>query len=76
AAGAYEYFLFKGGVTANTTENWYLRSTLVRGSEPPASTGGTSVSPEEPETTAPPPALEQPPAALPVDPDTETPVTE
>ncbi|RRY11656.1 autotransporter family protein [Brucella anthropi] len=76
AAGAYEYFLFKGGVTANTTENWYLRSTLVRGSEPPASTGGTSVSPEEPETTAPPPALEQPPATLPVDPDTETPVTE
>ncbi|KAB2676588.1 autotransporter domain-containing protein [Brucella tritici] len=76
AAGAYEYFLFKGGVSANTTENWYLRSTLVHGSEPPASTGGTSVTPEEPETTAPPPALEQPPATLPADPDTETPVTE
>ena len=34
AAGAYEYFLFKGGVSANTTENWYLRSTLVKGSQP------------------------------------------
>lgn len=34
AAGAYEYFLFKGGVSANTTENWYLRSTLVNGSQP------------------------------------------
>jgi outer membrane autotransporter protein len=29
AAGAYEYFLFKGGVTAGTGENWYLRSTLT-----------------------------------------------
>ncbi len=82
AAGAYEYFLFRGGVSANTTENWYLRSTLVRGSEPPAATDGTAVAPEEPETTAPPPALEQPPAVLPVDPnegnpdDTSTPVTE
>lgn len=29
AAGAYEYLLFKGGVTANTEENWYLRSTAL-----------------------------------------------
>jgi autotransporter family porin len=29
AAGAYEYFLFKGGVTTGTAENFYLRSTLV-----------------------------------------------
>ena len=34
AAGAYEYFLFKGGVSAGTEENWYLRSTLV--TPPPA----------------------------------------
>lgn len=34
AAGAFEYFLFKGGVSAGTTENWYLRSTLV--TPPPA----------------------------------------
>ncbi len=68
AAGAYEYFLFKGGVSANTTENWYLRSTLVNGSEPGAVTEETPVT-EEPETTPPPPALEEPPAELPVDPD-------
>ncbi|MGH6858659.1 MAG: autotransporter domain-containing protein [Phyllobacterium sp.] len=74
AAGAYEYFLFKGGVSANTEENWYLRSTLVSGTsaqpapdptepEPPAP------QPEEPETAPPPPPLEQPAAPLPVDPD-------
>ena len=28
AAGAFEYFLFKGGVSAGTGENWYLRSTM------------------------------------------------
>src|SRR3546814_18591630 len=33
AVGAYEYFLFRGGVLAGTTDNWYLRSTL-----PPAPT--------------------------------------
>ncbi len=37
AAGAYQYYLFKGGVSANTAENWYLRSTIVQGI-PPAST--------------------------------------
>ncbi len=34
AAGAYEYFLFKGGVSAGTSENWYLRSTVVAGPAP------------------------------------------
>ena len=28
AVGAYEYFLFRGGATTGTDENWYLRSTL------------------------------------------------
>ncbi|RVA86405.1 autotransporter outer membrane beta-barrel domain-containing protein, partial [Mesorhizobium sp. M7A.F.Ca.CA.004.02.1.1] len=28
AAGAFEYYLFKGGVSAGSEENWYLRSTL------------------------------------------------
>ena len=32
AAGAYEYFLFRG---QRTSENWYLRSTLVTGPTPP-----------------------------------------
>jgi type V secretory pathway adhesin AidA len=27
-AGAYEYYLYKGGVTAGTTNSWYLRSSL------------------------------------------------
>ncbi len=34
SAGAYEYFLFKGGVSAGTGENWYLRSTIVPGPVP------------------------------------------
>ncbi|AXK38165.1 autotransporter outer membrane beta-barrel domain-containing protein [Crenobacter cavernae] len=34
AAGAYEYLLFKGG--EGGAENWYLRSSLTPGSEPPA----------------------------------------
>lgn len=29
SAGAYEYLLFKGGVTSGTENNWYLRSTVV-----------------------------------------------
>ncbi|KAF1011327.1 MAG: Adhesin BmaC autotransporter [Pseudomonas fluorescens] len=28
SAGAYDYYLFKGGVTPGTEENWYLRSTV------------------------------------------------
>ncbi|MDH7791322.1 autotransporter outer membrane beta-barrel domain-containing protein [Ochrobactrum sp. AN78] len=82
AAGAYEYFLFKGGVSANTNENWYLRSTLVSGSQPAPVVPEENLTPEAPETSAPPPALEQPPAPLPIDPndpdpeDTSAPVTE
>lgn len=34
AFGAYEYLLFRGGVTAGTEENWYLRSTLINPEEP------------------------------------------
>ncbi|MBT2766957.1 autotransporter domain-containing protein [Stenotrophomonas sp. ISL-67] len=64
AAGAFEYFLFKGGVSAGSGENWYLRSTLVNGAvagraAPP--TGLGSVTPEPP----PPEALGTPPPALP-----------
>ncbi|ATU91718.1 autotransporter domain-containing protein [Phyllobacterium zundukense] len=36
AAGAYEYYLFKGGVSSGTAENWYLRSSSIPGSENPA----------------------------------------
>jgi outer membrane autotransporter protein len=31
SAGAYEYVLFKGGVSSGTGDNWYLRSTVVAG---------------------------------------------
>ncbi|RYD44061.1 MAG: autotransporter outer membrane beta-barrel domain-containing protein, partial [Sphingomonadales bacterium] len=41
AVGAYEYFLFRGGTTTGTGENWYLRSTL-----PPPPTPATPTPPE------------------------------
>ncbi|MFL9584254.1 autotransporter domain-containing protein [Stenotrophomonas sp. AB1(2024)] len=72
AAGAFEYFLFKGGVSAGSGENWYLRSTLVNGvvagrAAPP--TGLGSVTPEPP----PPEALGTPPPALPPPPSPDVP---
>ncbi|MEG2979912.1 MAG: autotransporter outer membrane beta-barrel domain-containing protein [Stenotrophomonas sp.] len=73
SAGAYEYFLFKGGVSAGTGENWYRRSTLVAGPAP-APNGGGEVLPPPPPTppVAPPPPI--PPAPPPppegaIDPD-------
>lgn len=74
-AGAYEYFLFRSGSSADTTENWYLRSTIVT---PPASPApqpagapgdgeGQNVPPEPPETTPPPPPSEFPAVPLPTD---------
>lgn len=47
SAGAYDYRLFKGGVTAGSENSWYLRSTLVA---PPAPAPG------EPPVTPPVPA--------------------
>ncbi|ASL48332.1 Antigen 43 [Burkholderia sp. AD24] len=38
AAGAYDYYLAKGGVTSGTTESWYLRNTVPT---PPIETAGT-----------------------------------
>ncbi|HMF67369.1 MAG TPA: autotransporter domain-containing protein [Phyllobacterium sp.] len=38
AAGAFEYALFRGGVSAGSAENWYLRSSLLPGSIPAAVT--------------------------------------
>src|SRR3546814_8245522 len=51
AVGAYEYFLFRGGTTAGTGENWYLRSTLPPAPEPTP----------EPETPPPPAPAPAPP---------------
>lgn len=49
SAGAYQYHLFKGGVTAGSENNWYLRSSVV------------AVTPPAVPPVAPPP-LEVPPA--------------
>ena len=58
AAGAYEYFLFKGGVSAGTSENWYLRSTLVAGPAPaPNGSGINGVPPPPTPPVAPPPPI-------------------
>ncbi|MEN5427117.1 autotransporter outer membrane beta-barrel domain-containing protein [Stenotrophomonas pennii] len=75
AAGAYEYFLFKGGVSGGTVENWYLRSTIVASADPaPAPPPTTPPLPEPalPEDLGtPPPVLPPappPPPDVPVDP--------
>ncbi len=44
AAGAYEYYLFKGGISDGSEQNWYLRSTLVSSPEPPAPASGSLAS--------------------------------
>ena len=73
AAGAFEYLLFKGGVSAGSAENWYLRSTLVPGPiEPapvPASVAPPPV-PVDPEPTVAPPEdpVQPPPTVLNPDP--------
>ncbi|RUZ74353.1 autotransporter outer membrane beta-barrel domain-containing protein [Mesorhizobium sp. M7A.F.Ca.US.006.01.1.1] len=64
AAGAFEYYLFKGGVSAGSEENWYLRSTLITPTSPAAAPPAMEPTPPpEPE----PPAAEPPPPP-PIDP--------
>lgn len=76
AAGAFEYFLFKGGVSDGSSQNWYLRSTLVAGVSPapsPAPPGVPTVTPPPPppeDAGTPPPPLAAPPSPdLPENPD-------
>ncbi|TDV65746.1 autotransporter outer membrane beta-barrel domain-containing protein [Pseudomonas sp. LP_7_YM] len=47
SAGAYQYYLFKGGVTAGTENNWYLRSSV-------AAVGILGAAPASPATVTPP----------------------
>jgi outer membrane autotransporter protein len=55
-AGAYTYYLFKGGVSAGTADNWYLRSSLAATPTPtptptptgPLAAGGTPPLPSAP----------------------------
>ncbi len=78
AAGAYEYYLFKGGVSAGSNENWYLRSTLITSNPapgpdpleptpPPPQPIPPEVEPPAPPPVTPPPPV--PPEATPTDPD-------
>lgn len=78
AAGAYEYYLFKGGVSAGSNENWYLRSTLISSTPAPApdplepTPPPPQPEPPEAEPPAPPPVAPPPPVppeATPADPD-------
>ncbi|MBF8644485.1 MULTISPECIES: autotransporter outer membrane beta-barrel domain-containing protein [Pseudomonas] len=49
SAGAYDYRLFKGGVTAGSENSWYLRSTLVAPPAPaPAPEPGEPTQPTQP----------------------------
>lgn len=78
AAGAFEYYLFKGGVTAGTEENWYLRSTLNTPAPPaPAPPALEPTPPPEPEPPAveppPPPPSELPPTPPPTEGDINNP---
>ena len=68
AAGAFEYFLFKGGASAGSVENWYLRSTLVASATPAPSPpplgipSQTPVPPPPEDAGSPPPPLPPPPS--------------
>ncbi|PVZ39805.1 autotransporter outer membrane beta-barrel domain-containing protein [Pseudomonas sp. CC120222-01a] len=49
SVGAYDYRLFKGGVTAGSENSWYLRSTLVAPPAPaPATQPGEPTQPTDP----------------------------
>ncbi|WP_136616437.1 autotransporter outer membrane beta-barrel domain-containing protein [Mesorhizobium sp. 10.2.3] len=78
AAGAFEYYLFKGGVSAGSEENWYLRSTLNTPAPPAAAPPALEPTPQpEPEPPAveppPPPPSELPPTPPPTEGDINNP---
>ncbi|HJR73332.1 MAG TPA: pertactin-like passenger domain-containing protein, partial [Luteimonas sp.] len=71
AAGAYEYFLFHGGNSAGTENNWYLRSTL--GDLPAPTDDGEPPAPTPPEPPAPPPPPQEFPPPGPDEPELPVP---
>ncbi len=78
AAGAFEYYLFKGGVSAGSNENWYLRSSLTTPATPASAPPMLEPAPPpEPEPPAaeppPPPPSELPPVAVPTEGDINNP---
>ncbi|WP_070093314.1 MULTISPECIES: autotransporter family protein [Pseudomonas putida group] len=65
SAGAYQYYLFKGGVTAGSENNWYLRSSVV--AVPPATEPSDPSSPApDPAEVSPQPSDTTPPLPTPV----------
>lgn len=72
SAGAYEYLLFKGGVTAGTENNWYLRSSVVA-VQPPAV---PPVPPTPPVVVPVPPIPPTPPVVAPDEPPVEPPTAQ
>jgi len=66
SAGAYEYFLFKGGVSAGTGNNWYLRSTIVPGPVPAPVVVVPDPPPPPPPVAGVPPEPPPPPVPVPV----------
>ncbi|RVB46443.1 autotransporter outer membrane beta-barrel domain-containing protein [Mesorhizobium sp. M7A.F.Ca.CA.004.05.1.1] len=78
AAGAFEYYLFKGGVSAGSEENWSLPSTLNPPAPPAAAPPALEpTAPPEPEPPAaeppPPPPSELPPTPPPPEGDINNP---
>lgn len=69
SAGAYEYYLFKGGVTAGSENNWYLRSSVV--AVPPPAVPPVVTPPVVP--PAPPPIVQPAPVVDPDEPAVEPP---
>jgi outer membrane autotransporter protein len=72
SAGAYEYLLFKGGVTAGTENNWYLRSSVVA-VQPPVV---PPVPPTPPVVVPVPPIPPVPPVVAPDEPPVEPPTSQ
>jgi len=73
AAGPYEYLLFRGGTTAGTENNWYLRNNIIAAAPLPATPVTFDPAPPSPQPPDPSPPA-QPPAPPPfVAPTTITP---
>lgn len=73
AAGAFEYLLFKGGVSAGSGENWYLRSSLLLGGLVEPAPLPLEPSAPAPEPVAPAPAVPSPPPLVPPAPGPDVP---
>ncbi|MFB8831663.1 autotransporter outer membrane beta-barrel domain-containing protein [Azotobacter sp. CWF10] len=68
-AGAYDYFLFKGGVSTPDDGNWYLRSEYVPPVDPPEPPEPPIDPPQPPEPPVDPPSPPEPPADPPLPPE-------